>query len=61
MSSTIPSFSLVVSGNSSESTVLQHIEPHLRDTKVVQRITDPRADYTKTLDVEWNVTLDHVV
>ena len=44
--------------NSSESQVLEHIPSHLRDTPTVQTLPSP-DEYTKTLGIEWNTTLDH--
>ena len=35
------------------------LSPDLRDTRVVQHIADPWVDYTKTLGVEWNVTVNN--
>ena len=45
--------------NSSESEVLQVIDPELRDSRSVQQISDQGAEYTKTLGIEWNVSQDH--
>ena len=44
--------------SSSELEVIQHIDPELREQKHVHSISDAR-EYTKTLGVEWNVSLDH--
>ena len=44
--------------NSSEAMVLQHVEPELRNSQVLQAIPDP-DEYTKTLGIQWNVHLDH--
>ena len=45
--------------NSSEPSVLQHIDPELRDSQSIHSMSDPEAEYTKTLGIEWNVDLDH--
>ena len=44
--------------NCSESTVLEHISPDLKDSPSMQMMPD--ADqYTKTLGIEWNANQDH--
>ena len=43
--------------NSSEPVVFQHISPELLDTQSKHVIPDPE-EYTKTLGVEWNASLD---
>lgn len=44
--------------NSSEPKVLEHIDPSLLDQQSV--LTLPQSgEYTKTLGVEWNPSLDH--
>lgn len=44
--------------NSSEPSVLQHIEPELRDSQSIHPMPDPN-EYTKTLGIDWNAGLDH--
>ena len=44
--------------NSSEAEVLKHIPPDLKDTPAVQSLPSP-DEYTKTLGIEWNATMDH--
>lgn len=44
--------------NSSESAVLEHIAPELRDSKSILTLSDSE-EYTKTLGVEWNAVSDH--
>ena len=44
--------------SSSDSTVLHHILPELHDTQLSHHLPSP-DDYTKTLGIEWNVSLDH--
>lgn len=44
--------------NSSESSVIQAIDPILRDSHEVLRIS-ASDEYTKTLGLEWNTTMDH--
>lgn len=45
--------------NSSEPTVLEHIDPKLHDSQSVRHISDPEVGYTKTLGIEWKASLDH--
>ena len=45
--------------NSSEPAVLQCIDPEQQDSQSVHIIMDPESEYTKTLGVEWNASLDH--
>ena len=42
----------------SELTVLQHIPPDLKDPQSNNTIPSPE-EYTKTLGIEWNATMDH--
>jgi hypothetical protein len=44
--------------NSSDPIVLQHIKPELRDVQPIHPMPDPQ-EYTKTLGIEWNITLHH--
>ena len=44
--------------NASEPSVLQHIDPDLRDARCAISISDPES-YTKTLGIEWNSSNDH--
>ena len=44
--------------NSSETEVLQHITPELRDSQSLHPIPDP-DEYTKTLGIQWNSGVDH--
>ena len=44
--------------NSSESSVLQHIPPDLLDSNSTYIVSDPE-EYTKTLGLEWNTSMDH--
>ena len=44
--------------NSSESSVLEHISPELRDSQSIHTLPDP-DEYTKTLGIQWNSGLDH--
>ena len=44
--------------NSSDATVLQSINPNLRDSLEVLIISGSR-EYTKALSLEWNTTFDH--
>ena len=45
--------------SSSELTVLDHIDPELRDNQFIHQISEPEKTYTKTLGIEWNSQLDH--
>ena len=45
--------------NSSEPAVLERIEPELRDSQCVRQIAETETNYTKTLGIEWNASLDH--
>ena len=49
---------LLCKWNSSESTVLQHIPPELREPQPMLQIPNPDV-YTKTLGFEWNTNMDH--
>ena len=44
--------------NSSETEVLEHIPPDLKDTPASQSLPAPDG-YTKTLGIEWNSAMDH--
>ena len=44
--------------NTSEPSVLQHIDPDLQDAQCIISISDPES-YTKTLGIEWNSSTDH--
>ena len=44
--------------NSSESQVIQHLSPDLRDVKSTQSMPSTEG-YTKTLGIQWNVNKDH--
>lgn len=44
--------------NSSEPMVLQHIKPELRDSQSIHPMPNPQ-EYTKTLGIEWDTSLDH--
>ena len=44
--------------NSNESAVLKHISPDLLESNSTRVISDPE-EYTKTLGLEWNTSLDH--
>ena len=44
--------------NSSESEALKHIPPDLKDAQAMQLLPAPE-EYTKTLGIEWNSTMDH--
>ena len=44
--------------NSNEAEVLKHLPPDLKDTPTVQSLPSP-DEYTKTLGIEWNATMDH--
>ena len=44
--------------NSSETEVLEHIPPDLKDTSASQSLPAPDG-YTKTLGIEWNSAMDH--
>ena len=44
--------------HSSESAVLEHIPPDLKDLQLMQPIPNS-GEYTKTLGIEWNASMDH--
>ena len=44
--------------NSNQPTVLQHIPSELRDAHSTQTLPH-QEEYTKTLGIEWNTTMDH--
>ena len=43
--------------NASEPTGLQHLSPNLKDSQSIQLLQDT-TEYTKTLGIEWNSSLD---
>ena len=49
---------LLCKWNSSDSWVLDSIDPKLLDAQPIHPISVP-DDYTKTLGIEWNASLDH--
>ena len=44
--------------NSNEPDALQHLSPELKQSQAMQAIPQPE-DYTKTLGIEWNTSMDH--